>query len=346
MPGDPSNVWEDRIRTIAANLLTLEVNTVIKNGMVGQKMPEVPVALHEIVQQYNNYTSSCGVKLTQSILAAASGRLSDPDHSLAYFQYLRSWADNPTRYPDWPLAGQAIPQDQMAEMLTNGAETFEALVWVAIAARKKALDLELASDILPAQRLDNQRRAALLTRIEENSRQLREVALMLEQAFSSAGAGAGAAQQQRVGELQSSTQPYMARLQAVMANPAPAPAQQPARLFGGTVDQTTQALFRHPRPVLNIDPDITVLIRKAWDIGLEEVRFQTTIQVDGDVVVRVAEMLQDDRDFLAAIHRTAVDDGLKQWRMLFQVVGDLVSGLGAWLFGTKGKDVASPPGGG
>ena len=102
----------------------------------------------------------------------------------------------------------------------------------------------------------------------------------------------------------------------------------------GDLDQTTQALFRYPRPVLSIDPDLTVLVRKAWDIGLEEVLFQTVIQVDGDVVVRVAEMPDtESRTFMATLHRTAVDDGLKQWHLLFKVVGDLVSGIGQWLFG-------------
>ena len=172
-------------------------------------------------------------------------------------------------------------------------KSFEALAWAASAARHAALD----SGADPAAQLVKQGEAALFTRIEENSRQLREIAIVLEKAFSSFDPARDrvaanrdpeddATKKKRLEELSDSIQPYIDRLRAIVGSEASVTG---SRLFGGTLDQTTQALFRYPRPVLSIDPDLTVIVRKAWDMGLEEVLFQTVIQVDGDVVVQVAE---------------------------------------------------------
>lgn len=350
MAGEPLANWEDRVRTIASNLLTLEVNTVLKNGMVAQKMPEVPVALHAIVRDYAGYIAQRHQPLSRRLLAVAAARLSDKARSNACLQAMQSWAESGGGGElNWPLEGNGPPMEQHSGELTNGAESFEALAWAAIAARHAALD----SEADPAAQLVKQGEAALFTRIEENSRQLREIAIVLEKAFSSFDPARDrvapdrdpeddAAKEKRLKDSQDSIQPYIDRLQAIVASEAPTTG---SRLFGGTLDQTTQALFRYPRPVLSIEPDLTVLVRKAWDIGLEEVLFQTVIQVDGDVVVRVAELPDaESRAFMAALHRTAVDDGLKQWRLLFKVVGDLVSGIGEWLFGTRGRGAPAKPG--
>ncbi len=327
--------WEERVRAIAANLLTLEVNTVVKNGMVAQKMPEVPVALHALVHDYAGYTEANGAPVTHDLLHAAVERLADVDgRSAEFLGRLSDWAHEGTPLRDHAAAdAPAVP----VVALTNGAESFEALVWAATAARHAITRNERGrNDVSPGERLENQGRAAILTRIEDNSRQLREVAIVLEQAFSSfqpADALQEADKQQRLAGLQQNTQPYAERLRAMLAEP-PAPAPE-TRLFGGTVDQTTKALFRHPRPALSVDPDLTVLVRKAWDIALEEVRFQTVVQVDGDVLVRVADMPTAQRDFLASLHRNAVEDGTKQWSLLFQVMGNLLGSVGALIFGAR-----------
>ena len=109
---------------------------------------------------------------------------------------------------------------------------------------------------------------------------------------------------------------------------------QPSRLFGGTIDQTVKALFRYPRPVLSIAPDLTILIRKAWDIGLEEIRFQTVLQLDGDVIVRIGRNADAAQiGYLGELHRQAVNDGLARWRGMLQIIGNLIEGVGRFIFG-------------
>lgn len=327
--------WDDRIRTIASNLLTLEVNTVVKNGMVAQKMPEVPVALHTVAQLYADFVADHSFPVTPALIQLAARRiLGDKSNSADPQRELHEWAT--AAVPANPL--EAAPFDP-ADELTNGPEAFEALNWASLAARNaeaRAVGLAGPNGMTEEAIRQRQSIAALLSRIQANCRQLREVAILLETRFLPDGSlkPIGSAPTAPGETATPRGPPDLPRLEALMKDGKPDVSAP--RLFGGTLGQTTQALFHHPRPKLAIDPDLSVLVRKAWDIGLEEVRFQTAIQVDGDVLVRVTEI--DDvftRSFLQGLHRSAVDDGLKQWRTLFEVAGDLIRTVGEWLFGPK-----------
>lgn len=307
--------WQQRIETIAANLLSLEVNTVVKNGMVAQKMPEVPIGLHVIAETYAGYLQDRRHPVTDYLVRAAAGRLINLDGQADDFRRLmenwpfadaepRGWT--PPNWPaDWPA--RELPLGE----LSNGTEAFEALQWAAFGAARTAADV---------------RERALFGRIRSNSRQLKEVATVLERQFSS-GVQPG---------LQASTESYDDRLRSIALGQDREQQIQRSRLFGATLEQTARALFQYPRPLLSIDPDLTVLVRKVWDIGLEEVLFQTVIQLDGDVLVRVSDIAdQGERAFLAELHRRAVDDGTSQWRQLFRIAGQLIGDVGRLIFGAK-----------
>ncbi len=140
---------------------------------------------------------------------------------------------------------------------------------------------------------------AVLDRIRANSRQLREVTLSLARLFE---------------------------------RPAPL-----SPLFGATVGAVTAGLLAEPRPVLRIPTDIVLMVRKAWDIGTETVLFQTVMQVDGDVVMRVAPQPESDkRAFFAELHRGSVEIGVRQWRALFDLARALLGDIGKALFGAGG----------
>ncbi|MDT7950758.1 MAG: hypothetical protein RQ966_04560 [Acetobacteraceae bacterium] len=313
MPDDVALRWEQRLQTIASSLLTLEVNTILKDGMIGQKMPEAPMALHQILQEYREYTEP-RLALTEPVLVAACGRLAGQGDAARYRGYLEAWAAGDR--PAWPADLAPAPPDRPVGELTNGAESFEALHWIALALRRRML--AASAEAPPEARAAGQRHLALLTRIEENSRQLRGAAMMLERMFSAPSSPA---------------QGEDPRLLALMRDPDVTATGGMPRLFGGTLDQTFAALSRHPRPVLAIDPDLTVLIRKAWELGLEEVLLQTTLSIGGDVLFRVAEMPDGQRAFLAELHRGAVDEGVRQWSMVFATLRDLLGLVTGSLFG-------------
>jgi hypothetical protein len=147
---------------------------------------------------------------------------------------------------------------------------------------------------------------------------------------------------ERIAAMRSGPEAALRRAAAGGGRPdggAPAPAAGQRRLFGGTPEQTAAALFAHPRPAFDIDPDITLMIRKAWDIGTRSVVMQTTLQIDGDVTQAMARSLLDrpaeQRDFLLQLHAAATRDGIDQWKRFYELLGEIVQTIGTWLFGRR-----------
>lgn len=280
---DGAEDWQERIRSIAGSLLTLEVNTIEKKNMSAAKMPAVPMALHQLARLYADDLASRRYFVTDELLDLAQARIDDGKDA-AKLDRLQAWK---------PEAG-----DRESVRVTNGPRTFEALQWVAQAARNE-LDADADCRVTDVA-VDR----TLLTRMIVNCRQLRQVSLMLL--------------------TQHSTLPGI----------GPANAKE---LFDGTIEETTGTLFKQPRPRLQVDTDVLLLVRKAWDIGVEQVMFQTAMQVDGDVLARVApDMDPVKRAFFAELHRSTVETGLRQWQGLFDLAGALISGVGRALFGRAG----------
>ena len=149
-----------------------------------------------------------------------------------------------------------------APELTNGAETFEALQWAAWAAVQtlRALTATTAADWGPLGGAE----PSVLSRIYANCRQLKEAALRLEQenhgVVTDPDQPAGAAK--IVGLFRAKTTATVVagckvRLNSLVAGEQidPAAVTKP-RLFGATVEETARALFTHPRPTFDADPDI------------------------------------------------------------------------------------------
>jgi hypothetical protein len=267
----PSDGWKQRIKGIAAGLLTLEINTIEKDNMSGSKMPDLPLALHQIVDHYSSKLRNLGIPVTKDLLDLAQAHLNGATEDT--LNNLRSWE------PSDPNA--VISPD-----ITNGPKTFEALQWAADVAWNR-----LGPDGSRPATTEDRIERTLLARIRTNSRELRQVTICLLKEFASSPD---------------------ARVQ-----------------FDGTLDETLEVMFRHPRPYLQIDTDMLMLVRKIWDIGLERVLFQTVMQIDGDVLMRVSpEMDPVKRDFFAELHRSTVETGIRQWRGLFDLATSLISGAG------------------
>jgi hypothetical protein len=326
-----AKTWSGQLGAVAQNLLTLEINTVVRSsGMAAQKMPEVPVALHTLVQAYQDYLADAGFPISTGLLAAASCRVGGFAPTAAgamadvFLRLLRAWnfsANAPVDDTEdqkkirAELGGQAAWFADRATVadLTNGAESFEALQWAAYAAVK-----------LPPQTANAD--PAVLLRIRANCRQLKEVASLLEKRYSDPQAGGGVF---GTGRIPQKSQVSQTKRLCQIADPAQnSETQDMTRLFGGTLEQTTRALFAEPRPAFMIDPDVTVLVRKAWDVGTSWVCLQTSLQVDGDLVQQIAPLAPADRDFLVGLHKQAVQDAVGQWRTLFAVLKDLIGDLG------------------
>ena len=303
-----ADTWTERILTIRDALLTLEVNTLVSDVISAEKMPEVPLALHSLVQSYSGYLATADFPVTTGLLAKATmraGSLADCATATGAKSVLRQLEFWPFRNRAWTeaelLARQhvdgllAADDSDPATEFTNGAETFESLQWAAWAASQHAR---------AGGSFRNHCERAILVRIYANCRQLKEAAMRLEQV--DLNRGAEAVRKRLLDSL----------------FPVAATEGQPTKpqLFGATVEETARSLFEHPRPFFRVDPDVTILIRKAWDLGTDKVCMQTVMQIDGDILQVLGDMKEADRLFLSALHRDSVRDGVGQWRALFDVL--------------------------
>ena len=251
-------------------------------------MPEVPLALHDVLNLYAGTVEDAGFAISDGAVAAAQAQIERNRESAGSGEPVAVAA-----LRNWTFEGET----DRSIVLTNGPETFEALYWAARAAiaridgPKPALG-DPPPPPLPSRMAINR---ALLRRIASNSRQLVKVAQLLQ-----------------------ATQP------------------PGSPLYNGTLDQTTAALLAEKRPALTIDTDLLLTVRKIWDIGLETVLFQTTMQIDGDIVMRVSpDIGEEQRAFFSDLHQKTVETGIRQWGGLFSLAKTLLGDIGRKLFGNS-----------
>ena len=92
-------------------------------------------------------------------------------------------------------------------------------------------------------------------------------------------------------------------------------------------------LGRHPQPHLH--PDEMALLRKVWDIGVEEVVMQSTVSLSGDVINRIQSGLEPkEAAALLEFHREGIVSGTRMWKLIAET---LVSMTGAFAKLTAGR---------
>lgn len=99
---------------------------------------------------------------------------------------------------------------------------------------------------------------------------------------------------------------------------------------------STNKSARDKLDVLKLRPDETVLIRKIWELGTEEVLMKTVIQLDGDIVTRIQRDFEtDEHHVLHAIHFDTVKTSMDHWRFIVKTLVKFATTSLASIF--KGK---------
>jgi hypothetical protein len=80
---------------------------------------------------------------------------------------------------------------------------------------------------------------------------------------------------------------------------------------------------------IDLLPEEIVTVRKAWELGVDEVLIQTSIQIDADVVTRLSRGLGDHADGPAAmkVHEKAVAVSIASWDRLVTLIGKTLRSL-------------------
>lgn len=77
-----------------------------------------------------------------------------------------------------------------------------------------------------------------------------------------------------------------------------------------------------------LSPNDAVALRKIWEIGVQSIKMQTIIQLDGDVITYVQQSVLDKRtESILKIHAESVDISMQSWRFLVETVGQMASRL-------------------
>lgn len=77
-------------------------------------------------------------------------------------------------------------------------------------------------------------------------------------------------------------------------------------------------------------------LRKAWDIGTEQIVMQTTITLDGDVTTRLAQQFAaNPQKFVMDLHNGGINTSLGYWDGLMKVLGSVFKHMGGLLTGSK-----------
>lgn len=87
---------------------------------------------------------------------------------------------------------------------------------------------------------------------------------------------------------------------------------------------------------LDLTPDNITFIRKAWELGTQQVLLKTVIQIDGDVTnymtTHFINLPDDIRQIALNIHNESTVEATKQWGGLFKTISDLAGKTFGQLF--------------
>ena len=73
-------------------------------------------------------------------------------------------------------------------------------------------------------------------------------------------------------------------------------------------------------------PADAAVVRKAWEIGTDEIAIQSVLQLSGDSVTRIAETYANmDIKALHGMHLNNLKTGVETWTTLASLVKDILS---------------------
>jgi hypothetical protein len=298
---------------IFADLLTVEVNTIVKDSMTAHKMPSLPFALLDILEHYARALVRFGVELGPYLAPSSDDlwlALTQRDEVVAqaedgYLAVHGTPAEAPEERRDlynyvndlWPVLERAGERYESAAgrrfsmiQVSNGWDSFERL---RIAAHEL---LDRGGLSKPDE--------VMVRRITGSCARLKFIVQSLQRREP-------ARRNPRRGRDLASWDELI-------------PKTRNELLHGSLRDKAV--------PLHTLAPEHRATVRKIWEVGTERILMQTCVQVDGDVVTRIAEDLLEHhaeavRDLVMRAHRESIDTSLGHWRALVEVALKLFADL-------------------
>ncbi|MGB0525725.1 MAG: hypothetical protein ACPGJS_22290, partial [Flammeovirgaceae bacterium] len=266
------------LRTLAGDLLNLEVNTIIKENTSSAKMPNSRrVALLRIADQYRSYM------IEQGLCQKAPGRSYQPEK------------EDHTRYFRWRFGGEYS--------------------FIEIASHAKSARKDV-------QRMINR------AKTKEQERKLEKVHHMLDRIVGKASNIIGLFKMRRKEfeeEIANDQELFAEKpdLSAIESDYQPFESQTDS--VGWNNDVSIQDINKVED--IDLTPEHITMIRKVWEIGMEQVLLQTTVQIDGDITSVISReflnMPDRTKDMVMKVHEDSISSSTRIWKMLFETIGKL-----------------------
>lgn len=286
------------LKRLAEDLLTLEVNTIISDEISAEKMPEKNrITLYNLATEYG----ACLIKRGK------------------WYQDQLAKADLPTEYSTMDLRGKI-------EWPYGGMLSYDELRARAKAAAALLEQFLLYSNDKPALLSDALRQQVkqdikAFENIESNcSRMVGMFKVKAKEVTGSVPSNAdmlqGQSRKPQDPETPNVQPPYAPHLDSVKWNN----------------DIGWDGI--NSQPDLSLKAYEITRLRKAWDIGTEQIVMQTTLTLDGDVTTRLQKQFADTpNQFVMDMHSSGINTSLSYWGDLMKILGSAFDHIGKFLSG-------------
>jgi len=326
---------------IFADLLNVEVNTIVKQSMTAEKMPSMPFALLDIIAEFGDVLASAGIDLRPylqpsreacwaRILARSKrGDRADSDDDEAQRDHI-----DEARATYRAVSGRDAPGDASLA----GAAGYDAALFNCLPDLWPAFTGAYAVDGAPA----DAPHPIAMTRVNngwDTFERLRIAALIARphlgdhhQILIARIAGSCSRLKYIIQGLEQRCRRPRQNLRAwlrLRRERGPAYATLGA-LIPKTRNDLLNGELRHKRIPHLLRAEELATVRKIWEVGVELVLVQTAVQIDGDVVTRISETLlsaemAEVHGLVLKAHHENVATGLTHWRALVEVALELVT---------------------
>lgn len=326
---------------IFADLLNVEVNTIVKQSMTAEKMPALPFALLDIVAEFAHVLADAGIDLRPYLqpsreecwdrIAARSkredrGQADDDEAQRDHIEEARATYR--------AVSGRDAPEDASR----GGVPRYDAALFNCLPDLWPAFTGANAASEVPA---DSPCPFAM-TRVHngwDTFERLRIAALLAQphlaahhQILIARIAGSCSRLKYIIQGLEQRCRRPRRDLRGwlrMRAERGPAYATLEA-LIPKTRNELLGGELRHKRIPHLLRTEDLATVRKIWEVGTELVLVQTAVQIDGDVVTRISESLlstemAEVHALVLKAHHENVATGLSHWRALVEVAVELVT---------------------
>ncbi len=276
-------------KNLVSDLLTLEINTIVKENTTNSSMPSTRrMALLDVARRYRSTMIEYG------ICKMADGTPS-PEPPVGY---------SPLMILRWNFSGE-FSFNEIRRTAQYGVQIFS----------DKLKEMEVQEIENEKRRKKLEERVAMLTRIERQSSNLigmfktrRKTYQLAENSGKEGFEG-----------YDNFVSPPVEEVPAF----DPFPSQRGSHVWNNDVGISDINEVAD----LELAPEQVTLIRKTWEIGTQKVLLQTVIQIDGDVTCYITnkflEFPERPRQMLMEVHSNSITSATNFWKSLFLTVANV-----------------------